>query len=59
MIGVFESGQDIHKATAAEINNVTADGVTSDMRYQAKALNFGVLRYVYSRIRRKCRRLAR
>lgn len=43
MIGVFESGQDIHKATAAEINNVTADGVTSDMRYQAKALNFGVL----------------
>lgn len=43
MIGIFEIGQDIHKATAAEVHNIASDEVTSEMRYQAKALNFGVL----------------
>ena len=43
MISIFEEGRDIHEATAAEVNNVTLDKVTSEMRYQAKALNFGVL----------------
>lgn len=43
MISIFEAGQDIHKATAAEVNNTASDGVTPEMRYQAKALNFGVL----------------
>ncbi|OWK27454.1 MAG: hypothetical protein US76_04495 [Parcubacteria group bacterium GW2011_GWA2_38_13b] len=43
MISIFEEGRDIHQATAAEVNNVALDEVTSEMRYQAKALNFGVL----------------
>lgn len=43
MIGVFKAGQDIHRVTAAEVNNVALNDVTPEMRYQAKALNFGVL----------------
>lgn len=43
MIQAFEEDQDIHKIIAAEVNNVPLDKVTSEMRYQAKALNFGVL----------------
>ena len=43
MISIFEEGRDIHQSTAAEVNNVALDEVTSEMRYQAKALNFGVL----------------
>ena len=43
MINAFLEGQDIHKLTAAEVNNVSADKVTSAMRRQAKVLNFGVL----------------
>ncbi len=43
MIQAFEEDQDIHKITAAEVNNVSLAKVTPEMRYQAKALNFGVL----------------
>lgn len=43
MISAFKDGQDIHRLTAAEVNNVAVDGVTDEMRYQAKALNFGIL----------------
>ncbi|PIS43095.1 MAG: DNA polymerase I [Candidatus Kerfeldbacteria bacterium CG08_land_8_20_14_0_20_40_16] len=43
MISIFEAGEDIHKSTAAEINEVPLDKVTKEMRYAAKEVNFGVL----------------
>ena len=43
MIKAFKDGADIHKATAAEINGVNLEDVTSQMRREAKAINFGVL----------------
>lgn len=43
MIQAFKEGKDIHKITAAEVNNISLAEVTPEMRYQAKALNFGVL----------------
>jgi len=43
MIRIFREGGDIHQATAAEVNHVPPDEVTLDMRYAAKALNFGIL----------------
>ncbi|MCX6800418.1 MAG: DNA polymerase I [Candidatus Falkowbacteria bacterium] len=43
MIEAFETGQDIHTITASQINNVPINEVTSDMRREAKAINFGIL----------------
>lgn len=43
MIRIFESGGDIHRATAAEVNHVPLEEVTKEMRNAAKALNFGIL----------------
>ncbi|MBT7338343.1 MAG: DNA polymerase I [Candidatus Jacksonbacteria bacterium] len=43
MIEIFENGRDIHKETAASINNVPVEDVTADMRRAAKEVNFGVL----------------
>lgn len=43
MIEAFQSGQDIHKATAAKVYNVSLDEVTSDMRRNAKMVNFGII----------------
>jgi DNA polymerase-1 len=43
MIALFHAGEDIHKATAAEINKVTLSQVTETMRRRAKELNFGVI----------------
>lgn len=43
MINIFKQGEDIHKATAAVINNVKLEDVTKKMRSAAKAVNFGVL----------------
>lgn len=43
MISAFLNGEDIHSATAAAINQVPLDKVTSDMRREAKAINFGIL----------------
>ncbi|MBI4427336.1 MAG: DNA polymerase I [Candidatus Magasanikbacteria bacterium] len=43
MIDVFKRGEDIHQATAAVINDVPLEKVTKEMRYAAKAVNFGVL----------------
>lgn len=39
----FQSGEDIHKATAALIFDVPLDQVAKDMRYRAKAVNFGII----------------
>lgn len=43
MIEAFKRGLDIHKFTAAEINNVPIEKVTAQMRFAAKALNFGII----------------
>jgi DNA polymerase-1 len=43
MIKAFNEHQDIHTATAAEINRVFAKDVTYEMRREAKAINFGIL----------------
>jgi len=43
MISAFKNGEDIHMATAAEINQVALDEVTPEMRREAKAVNFGIL----------------
>ncbi|MBI1971253.1 MAG: DNA polymerase I, partial [Candidatus Wildermuthbacteria bacterium] len=40
---VFREGRDIHALTAAEIFGVPADKVTPQLRYRAKALNFGII----------------
>ncbi len=39
----FEKNQDIHRSTAAWVNQVAPEEVTAEMRRQAKALNFGIL----------------
>ncbi len=43
MIEAFLSGHDIHKATAAKVYNVSLEEVTSDMRRNAKMVNFGII----------------
>ncbi len=43
MIEAFTRGLDIHKFTAAEVNNVPIDKVTPEMRFAAKELNFGII----------------
>jgi DNA polymerase-1 len=39
----FLNGEDIHKATAAKIFNVSLNEVTRDQRSQAKTVNFGII----------------
>ena len=39
----FRDGDDIHKRTASEIHGVPFDEVTDEMRYAAKAINFGII----------------
>lgn len=43
MIEAFCSGEDIHTQTAAKVFEVPIEGVTKDMRYKAKAVNFGII----------------
>ena len=43
MIEAFKLGHDIHKATAAKVYNVSLEEVTSDMRRNAKMVNFGII----------------
>jgi DNA polymerase-1 len=43
MIEAFKSGHDIHAATAARVYGVELDAVTSDMRRNAKMVNFGII----------------
>jgi DNA polymerase-1 len=39
----FKAGQDIHRATAAEVFGVPLDEVTADQRRAVKAINFGLI----------------
>jgi DNA polymerase-1 len=43
MIEAFQSGQDIHQATASKVYNVPLEEVTADMRRNAKMVNFGII----------------
>ena len=43
LIKAFESGQDVHRATAAEVFGATPDAVTREQRSAAKAINFGLM----------------
>lgn len=43
LCGAFESGVDVHKATAALIFGVDSESVTPEMRRTAKTINFGVM----------------
>jgi DNA polymerase I len=43
LIEAFNTGQDIHRRTAAEVNGVDLEAVTPLMRDKAKAVNFGII----------------
>ena len=43
MIGAFNSGVDIHTATASAVFGVPEEMVTGEMRKRAKAVNFGIV----------------
>ncbi len=43
LVEAFQSGQDIHAATAAKIYHLPLEEVTSDMRRKAKTANFGII----------------
>ncbi|MDD3098257.1 MAG: DNA polymerase I [Candidatus Pacebacteria bacterium] len=43
MIKIFSQDKDIHLATASYVHNIPEKEVTSEMRNQAKALNFGII----------------
>jgi DNA polymerase-1 len=43
MLRAFRNNEDIHKSTAALIFGVPLDQVTKEQRYQAKAVNFGII----------------
>ena len=43
LLKAFAEGQDIHRATAAEIFGVTPEEVTSEQRRYAKVINFGLI----------------
>lgn len=43
MLAAFASGEDIHKATAAEVFSTPLGEVTTEQRRAAKAINFGLI----------------
>ncbi len=43
MISAFREDKDIHRATASKVFGVDEDEVDDQMRYQAKAVNFGII----------------
>ena len=43
LIKAFESGEDVHAYTASLIFNVPLDQVSPELRFRAKAVNFGIL----------------
>jgi DNA polymerase-1 len=43
LLKAFEQGEDIHRATAAEVFEVPLDEVSSEQRRSAKAINFGLI----------------
>lgn len=43
MIKAFKNNEDIHASTAAQIMGIPIENVTSEMRFKAKAVNFGII----------------
>ncbi|OXY81717.1 DNA polymerase I [Oceanimonas doudoroffii] len=43
LLDAFAHGQDIHRATAAEVFGVPVDEVSTEQRRRAKAINFGLI----------------
>jgi DNA polymerase I len=43
LLAAFAGGQDIHRATAAEVMGIPPDQVTAEQRRSAKAINFGLI----------------
>ena len=43
LIEAFNSGIDVHTLTASKVFEVTIEEVTKEMRYKAKAVNFGIV----------------
>ncbi|MDP0920031.1 DNA polymerase, partial [Klebsiella pneumoniae] len=43
LLQAFADGEDIHRATAAEVFGVARERVTPDQRRSAKAINFGLI----------------
>ncbi len=43
LVEAFQTGQDIHRRTAAEVNSIALEEVTPLMREKAKAVNFGII----------------
>jgi len=43
LIEVFNSGEDVHTLTASKVFDVPLSKVTKEMRYKAKAVNFGII----------------
>ncbi|MBT5795865.1 MAG: DNA polymerase I [Porticoccaceae bacterium] len=43
LLAAFAAGQDIHRATAAEVFGTETESVTVDQRRSAKAINFGLI----------------
>jgi DNA polymerase-1 len=43
LIAAFNSGKDVHAATAAKLYNVAVDEVTAEQRRKAKTVNFGII----------------
>ena len=43
LLKAFAAGEDIHRATAAEVFGATPDEVTTEQRRAAKAINFGLI----------------
>ncbi|RLD42902.1 MAG: DNA polymerase I, partial [Bacteroidetes bacterium] len=43
MLDDFNSGKDVHRATAARVFGISEDEVTTDMRRNAKGVNFGII----------------
>lgn len=43
LINAFKSGIDVHTLTASKVFDVPVEEVTKEMRYKAKAVNFGII----------------
>ena len=43
LLAAFEAGEDVHRATAAEVFGVPLEAVSPDQRRAAKAINFGLM----------------
>jgi DNA polymerase-1 len=43
LLAAFSAGEDVHRATAAEVFGVAPERVSSDQRRSAKAINFGLI----------------